>query len=100
MIAEHLASNHDVTILTTCARDHISWRNEYPAGASEAGPLHVRRFPVARERSLHRFKEISEVAFGGSASEAEQEQWFRENGPETPELLACLEQHVVDVVHC
>jgi glycosyltransferase involved in cell wall biosynthesis len=96
VIAEHLASNHDVTILTTCARDHISWRNEYPAGASEAGPLHVRRFPVARERSLHRFKEISEVAFSGSASEAEQEQWFRENGPETPELLACLEQHGAD----
>jgi glycosyltransferase involved in cell wall biosynthesis len=93
VIAEHLASNHDVTILTTCARDHISWRNEYPAGASEAGPLHVRRFPVARERSLHRFKEISEVAFSGSATEMEQEQWFRENGPEAPELLAFLEQH-------
>jgi glycosyltransferase involved in cell wall biosynthesis len=96
MIAEHLASNHDVTILTTCAKDHISWRNEYPAGASEAGALHVRRFPVARERSLHRFKEISEVAFSGSASEAEQEQWFRENGPETPELLAYLERHGAD----
>ena len=96
MIAERLASNHDVTILTTCAKDHISWRNEYPAGASEAGALHVRRFPVARERSLHRFKEISEVAFSGSASEAEQEQWFRENGPETPELLAYLERHGAD----
>jgi len=96
MIAERLASNHDVTILTTCAKDHISWRNEYPAGASEAGALHVRRFPVARERSLHRFKEISEVAFSGRASEAEQEQWFRENGPETPELLAYLERHGAD----
>jgi glycosyltransferase involved in cell wall biosynthesis len=96
MIAERLASNHDVTILTTCAKDHISWRNEHPAGASEAGALHVRRFPVARERSLHRFKEISEVAFSGGASEAEQEQWFRENGPETPELLAWLEQHGAD----
>jgi glycosyltransferase involved in cell wall biosynthesis len=96
MIAERLASNHDVTILTTCAKDHISWRNEHPAGASEAGALHVRRFPVARERSLHRFKEISEVAFSGGASETEQEQWFRENGPETPELLAWLEQHGAD----
>jgi glycosyltransferase involved in cell wall biosynthesis len=93
VIAERLASNHDVTILTTCARDHITWRNEYPAGASEAGPLRVRRFPVARERSLHRFKEISEVAFSGSATEMEQEQWFRENGPDAPELLAFLEQH-------
>src|SRR5262245_6967137 len=89
-ISEHLAAAHDVTILTTCARDHITWRNEYSAGASEFGPLHVRRFRVARERSLHRFHDISEVVFSGGASTADQEQWFRENGPESPDLLEFL----------
>ncbi len=93
VIAEHLAGRHDVTILTTCARDHITWRNEYPAGASELGPLHVRRFRVARERSLHRFHDISEAVFSGGASTSEQEQWFRENGPEAPELLDFLNTH-------
>ena len=93
VIAEHLAAAHDVTIVTTCARDHITWRNEYPAGASESGALHVRRFPVARERSLHRFHDISEVVFSGGASATEQEQWFRENGPESPALLEFLEKH-------
>ena len=92
-IAEHLAAAHDVTILTTCARDHITWRNEYPAGASEFGSLHVRRFRVARERSLHRFHDISAVVFSGGASTSDQEQWFRENGPESPELLEFLERH-------
>jgi glycosyltransferase involved in cell wall biosynthesis len=92
-IAEHLAGAHDVTILTTTARDHITWRNEYPEGVSEFGPLHVRRFRVARERSLHRFHDISEVVFSGGASTSEQEQWFRENGPEAPELLNFLDQH-------
>jgi glycosyltransferase involved in cell wall biosynthesis len=93
VIAEHLAAAHDVTILTTCARDHITWRNEYPAGVSQFGALHVRRFPVARERSLHRFHDISEVVFSGGASTTDQEQWFRENGPESPELLEFLEKH-------
>jgi len=92
-VAEHLAAAHDVTILTTCARDHITWRNEYPAGASEFGRLHVRRFRVTRERSLHRFHDISEVVFSGGASTADQEQWFRENGPESPELLEFLAAH-------
>ena len=96
LIAEHLAASHDVTILTTCARDHITWRNEYAAGVSDAGPLHVRRFPVARERSLHRFHDISEVVFSGGASPSEQEHWFRENGPETPELLEYLKTHRTD----
>jgi glycosyltransferase involved in cell wall biosynthesis len=92
-IAEQLAVTHDVTVLTTCARDHVTWRNEYQPGASKAGPLQIRRFPVARQRSLHRFHDISELVFSGGASDADQEQWFRENGPEAPELVAFLEQH-------
>jgi len=86
-VAERLAANHDVTILTTCARDHISWRNEYPEGESSLGPLTVRRFPVVRQRSLHRFREISELAFSGTASLDEQRDWFRENGPDAPGLV-------------
>jgi glycosyltransferase involved in cell wall biosynthesis len=60
---------------------------------SKDGPLTVRRFPVARTRSMHRFTEISEVVFSGSASEQEQEEWFKENGPETPELVEFLGRH-------
>ena len=96
LIAEHLAASHDVTILTTCALDHITWHNEYPAGVSQEGPLHVRRFPVARARSLHRFHDISEVVFSGGATRVEQEQWFRENGPDAPELLEYLQTHGAD----
>jgi glycosyltransferase involved in cell wall biosynthesis len=92
-IAERLAAAHDVTILTTCAKDHVTWRNEYPAGSTMLGALHVRRFPVARMRSLHRFRDISNAVFSGGASRADEEHWFRENGPESPELLAYLERH-------
>ncbi len=92
-IAERLASSHDVTILTSCAKDHVTWQNAYPAGLSEVGPLHVQRFPVARTRSLERFAGISEAVFAGRASAAEQERWFIENGPEVPALIRHLEQH-------
>lgn len=92
-VAERLARKHDVTILTTCARDHVTWRNELPPGEVTIGSLRVRRFPVARQRSLHRFKEISDIAFSGAASDAEQEEWFRENGPDAPELIDHLRVH-------
>ena len=92
-VAERLAEHHDITILTTCARNHVTWQNEYPAGVSRVGSLPVRRFPVVRTRSLHRFAAISELVFSGAASEPEQERWFRENGPEAPELLEFLERH-------
>ena len=92
-VAGHLAARYDVTILTTCATNHITWRNVSPPGVSQDGPLAVHRFPVARARSLHRFAEISEVVFSGKGTEAEQEQWFRENGPESPALLEHLARH-------
>ena len=93
VIAEHLAAEHDVTILTTCAQDYVTWRNVYAAGASTLGALRVLRFPVARQRRMHRFAEISEIVFTTRSSPAEQELWFRENGPDAPELLEYLRQH-------
>ncbi len=94
-VAERLAAHHDVTIVTTCARDHITWRNEHPPGESRLGSLRVLRYGVARQRSLNRFRDASELAFSGSASEAEQENWFRENGPDSPGLVEYLGTHGV-----
>ena len=95
-VSTQLAARHDVTVLTTCAKDHITWRNQYPAGESIDGPLRVRRFPVVRTRSLRRFNDISDLVFGGGGSEADEERWFRENGPETPALLEFLGRHGAD----
>ena len=107
LIAEHLAARHDVTILTTCAKDHITWRNHYPAGetrlpadaasARQAGPtLRVVRFPVARERNMRRFMDLSDLLAADRATPEEQEQWFRENGPDAPGLLEHLRTHGAD----
>jgi glycosyltransferase involved in cell wall biosynthesis len=92
-IAEHLTGTHDVDVLTSCARDHVTWANHYPAGESADGRLRVRRFPTARRRNLARFRDVSRVVFSGRASIADQEEWFRENGPDTPGLVDYLERH-------
>ena len=91
-IATHLAAAHDVTILTTRARDHVTWRNAYPGGESRLGPLTVLRFPVARPRNIGRFIDISDAVFSGRATAADEEEWFRENGPVTPDLLEFLDR--------
>jgi glycosyltransferase involved in cell wall biosynthesis len=92
-IATRLAARHDVTIVTTCAKDHITWQNEYAEGRSTSGPLTVVRFPVVRTRSMHRFADISDAVFSGDATDAEEEEWFRENGPDAPALLDFLKAH-------
>ncbi len=96
LVAEHLAAHHDVTILTTCAKDHITWKNHYPPGESRVGPLRVLRVPVARPRHLHQFMDLSDRVFADRATPAEQEEWFRENGPDAPGLLDHLRHHGAD----
>lgn len=96
LVAEHLAARHDVTVVTTTARDHVTWANHYAAGDSRLGPLRVLRFPVERERNLHRFRDISDQVFGDRGTAADEEEWFRENGPVAPSLLQYLERHGAD----
>src|SRR5580765_7565614 len=50
-IAERLARHADVEVLTTCATDYITWRNELPAGEETVHGVAVRRFPVSRPRN-------------------------------------------------
>ena len=86
-LAERLASDHDITVLTTTARDYVTWANALPAGESNEHGVRVIRFPVARQRDLKRFADLSDEVFDGDAPRALQEDWFRENGPEAPALL-------------
>ena len=86
-IAEHLAKRHDVTVLSTTARNYVTWRNAYPAGETRVDGVRVLRFQVERPRRLHAFRDISDLVFTGAATLQEQARWFDENGPIVPGLI-------------
>ena len=62
-VAERLASDHDVTVFTTCARDYVTWRNELPEGSERAGGVLVLRFRAEEERDLQSFNRLSESLY-------------------------------------
>lgn len=95
-LAERLAAHHDVTVLTTRARDYVTWANAYPEGRSRVNGVDVVRFPVRRPRRLKVFADLSDEVFETRASAERQEAWFRENGPEVPALLDHLRSHGPD----
>lgn len=93
-LAEHLASRHDITVLTTTARDYVTWENALPAGTSIENGVRVERFRVARPRNLKAFADLSDDVFDDLGSTAErEEEWFRSNGPDAPALLEHLRGH-------
>src|SRR5436190_10706993 len=93
-LAERLSSRHDITVLTTTARDYVTWENALPVGVSVENGVRVHRFPVARPRNLKAFADLSDEVFDDPGSTPErEEEWFRANGPDAPALLEHLRVH-------
>ncbi len=93
LIAERLATRHQVEVLTTCARDYISWKNEYPEGTDRVRGVTVRRFPNARARDINAFNRYSEWIFTSQHTRDDEMEWIRQQGPWCPALLEHLERN-------
>ena len=92
-IAERLSRHASVEVLTTCARDYVTWRNELRPGVEEINRLPVRRFPVRHERDPLDFGRRSRQIFEQRHSVADELAWLESEGPASPALIAHLERH-------
>ncbi|HZN94197.1 MAG TPA: glycosyltransferase family 4 protein, partial [Myxococcales bacterium] len=90
MIATRLAKDWRITVLTTCAKDHLAWENDFPEGESRDGALRVLRFPTIRGRRIRRFNAISRRVLGRPNDRGTEERWIAEQGPLSPALLRHL----------
>ncbi len=93
LIAERLAALHEVDVLTTCARDYVTWENEYPEGADRIRGVTVRRFANARTRDLDSFNRYSEWIYNNPHTRADEMEWLKQQGPWCPPLVDYLRRH-------
>jgi glycosyltransferase involved in cell wall biosynthesis len=91
-VAELLHPHVELTVLTTCAFDYLTWGDHFPPGGDEVNGVRVLRFPVPRPRDLHEF----ELATGRAYSDPDDVElgraWMNAQGPNAPGLL----QHLRD----
>ena len=95
-IAERLARRADVEVVTTCARDYVSWRNELPPGVETVNGVAVRRFPVRHERVPREFGRLSDRVFRHRHSLADELAWLRAEGPASPDMVEYLTRTPAD----
>ncbi len=92
MVAERLAAEWDVTVLTTTAKEHLTWESHFEPGESEAGPVRVRRFNVERPRQMRAFNALSRQRFALPQDLLHESHWIAEQGPLAPGLLRHLSE--------
>jgi glycosyltransferase involved in cell wall biosynthesis len=95
-VAEHLARHAEVEVLTTCATDYVSWRNELPAGTDTLNGVAVRRFRVSHQRDTTDFGRRSDHVFKLPHSVADELAWLEAEGPTSPSLVRFIGRHAAD----
>jgi glycosyltransferase involved in cell wall biosynthesis len=93
LVAERLAEQHQVEVLTSCARDYTTWANEYPEGTDRLRGVTVRRFATTETRDLQAFNAYSDWIFHHGHSRQQEMEWLKKQGPWTPGLIEYLERH-------
>jgi glycosyltransferase involved in cell wall biosynthesis len=91
-IAERLARHADVEVVSTCARDYVTWKNERPSGIEHVNGIPVRRFPVIHQRDPYHFGRLSRRVFDQPHSLADEIAWLDSEGPASPAMIDYLEQ--------
>jgi glycosyltransferase involved in cell wall biosynthesis/ubiquinone/menaquinone biosynthesis C-methylase UbiE len=93
-IAEHLSKYFDVEVLTTCAKDYLTWKNEYRKGTEIINDIVVRRFEVEKERNMDKFRKIEEKVFYGDTHTVDDEYlWVDLQGPDSPSLIEYIHKN-------
>jgi len=96
-LAERLSKYFEIEILTTCAKDYVTWKNWYAEGSERIGDVLVRRFRVEKERGLRRFGAITQRVFTTwCRSDEEEAKWVEEQGPYVPQLVHYIRRHESD----
>jgi glycosyltransferase involved in cell wall biosynthesis len=93
LVAERLADTHDVDVLTTCARDYVTWANEYAEGSDRIRGVTVRRFANAATRDIEAFNRYSEWIYNNPHTRADELNWLKQQGPWCPGLIEYLTRH-------
>ena len=90
LLAEQVCRRHEVDVLTTCARDPRTWRNEYSETSDRVRGVLVRRFAVNQVRDDEVFQRLSSRVLAEPYSRTDAEQWVGALGPSSPGLISFL----------
>ena len=95
-LAERLIDNYDISVLTTCAIDYVTWKNEYKEGIEYINNVKVIRKEVDFERNQNKFNKLSERLNKEKNNITLGIEWQNNQGPHSSKLINYLKEHKDD----
>ena len=86
----------DVDVLTTCARDHFTWANEYEPGVARHEDLTVHRFPTVLDTARAERAGIGQSIHAGTPVDLYLQQRWMNDDLRVPQLYHHLLDHSAD----
>ncbi len=95
LLEEIVKRGHYAEVWTSCARNHQTWQNTYPAGQDELNGVLVRRFNVDKWQPQAHHELSAKLVKRGRLSVEEQYAWI-ESGPTSIGLYAHAANYAAD----
>jgi glycosyltransferase involved in cell wall biosynthesis len=92
LLAEEISGRHDVDVVTTCARDAATWKNDYPEGVDRIRGVLVRRFTATGARDNDALRNLTLRLSTTAHSLADELEWLRRTGSVSSGLVEHLKR--------
>ncbi len=92
-LAERMVKRFKVEILTTCAVDYVTWKDEYQEGESFLNNVLVKRFKVDYIRNNGKFNKFTPKVFEVGHSIEDELEWMRLQGPVSSRLINYIKEN-------
>lgn len=115
IVVEKLKDIYDIEVLTSCAKDYLTWADEYPEGETVINDVKVKRFASGLTRDWRKFRSIGrklrkrkpyqkilrflgllpfyEKIIPARIANDDYEKWIQYQGPYLPKLIEHLKQN-------
>ncbi|MCO5062335.1 MAG: glycosyltransferase family 4 protein [Kiritimatiellae bacterium] len=88
------AAGREVDFLTTCARDHFTWKNELSPGEQQVNGVRVHFFPVNEDRDVSAFLGVQSAIDKGIRVSRDEERTWIENSVNSRALMQHLHTNI------
>lgn len=91
-LAEQMKKYYEVEVLTTKAKDHSTWKNEYNKDVEIINGIKVYRYSVEYERNIQEFGVINQTFSDRIGDIKRETEWLKAQGPYAPTLVTAVKE--------